>query len=94
MRFGEKVILLMAQVGETLGISQTTVGRWINGARPRPEVIAGISAIFGVPIEILLDAEVNLTPQNQQDFSIVGATDSCSEASMELVEKWRSLLEK
>jgi transcriptional regulator with XRE-family HTH domain len=101
MRFGEKVIILMAQagetqmsLGETLGVSQTTVGRWLNGAKPRPKVIAGISAHFGVPIEILLDDEADIPTQNQQNMSIAGTSGRSPATSMQLVEKWRGLPEK
>jgi transcriptional regulator with XRE-family HTH domain len=100
MRFGEKVNILMAQAGETqmslgesLGVSQTSVGRWISGAKPRPKVVAKISAHFGVPIEILLDDKAVLPTQITQSISAVGTTGNVSSAGEQLAEKWRRLPE-
>jgi|GEM_PF-5844852 len=98
MRFSEKVVILMGQAGETqmslgvaLGVSQTTVGRWMNGAKPRPKVIAKISAHFSIPVETLLDDNAVLKIQNQQDISQIGSPDSGALIGKQLAEKWRSL---
>jgi transcriptional regulator with XRE-family HTH domain len=98
MRFSEKVMILMGQAGETqmslgaaLDVSQTTVGRWMNGAKPRPKVIARISAHFGIPVETLLDDNAVLKIQNQQDISQTNLSGSGALVGKQLAEKWRSL---
>ena len=48
-----KVIKRERQVGVAfaLGVAQSAVSRWVNGAIPDAEVLVRIQRIYGVPVE-------------------------------------------
>lgn len=78
-------------LGKAVGVAHTTVGRWLAGVRPRVRIVAQISAYFDVPIEMLLDDELDLPSQRQQAQSTTNIADKGLSAGTQLMDKWRRL---
>ena len=71
MRFHEKLERLMSRRGETqeslakaVGVAQTSVGRWLEGSRPRARVAAKLSDYFGLSPEVLFDDRAGIPAES------------------------------
>lgn len=69
MRFKEKIEWLMRDKGlnqETLAsaleLSQSTVSRWLNGAKPHRRIALNIAIFFNIDVDSLLNDEFDLPP--------------------------------
>jgi transcriptional regulator with XRE-family HTH domain len=47
--------LTQLELGKTLGISHTSVGRWLAGSVPHKRTVAQLAEYFGVTVEALLN---------------------------------------
>ncbi len=70
MTFGEKLDALMRgrgltqdALGKALGVTHRAVGGWLSGAKPHRKKAVELAQLFCIPLEVLLDDDLDLQPQ-------------------------------
>lgn len=74
MHLERKIALLMARSGdnqatlaERLRVSPSTVGRWLDGAKPRRTVLTQIASYFDIDANLLEDDTKSIFPDDESD---------------------------
>lgn len=70
--------LTQLELGNALGISHTSVGRWLSGSVPHKRTVAQVATYFGVRVEDLLDdsreiadsTETTLLAESQAEYRV------------------------
>lgn len=60
--------LTQKAIGDYIGVDHTSVGRWLNGARPRPKAAAKLASLLNIDVEILINDELPLPEPTRAEW--------------------------
>ncbi|MDO4563496.1 MAG: AAA family ATPase [Clostridia bacterium] len=94
-KFGEYILnlrneqeLTQAEFGAALGVSDKAVSKWENGkAKPHVEMLKKISAVFGVPIEQILDLPLEKCEKQITKIVITGGPCAGKTTAMSRIQE-------